>query len=51
MGPANKGDSKDNGVLGGEERGRSPSGAEPNTGGLHEGPPLTAERPGSKSWF
>src|SRR5665811_2427840 len=38
MGPTNKGDSKDNGALGGEKRGRSPSGAEPNAGGLHEGP-------------
>ena len=38
MGPTNKGDSKDNGALGGEERGRSPSGSEPNAGGLHGGP-------------
>jgi len=38
MGPANKGDRKDNGASGGEKRGRSPSASEPNAGGLHEGP-------------
>jgi transposase len=32
------GDKRDNGALGGEKRGRSPSGSEPNAGGLHEGP-------------
>ena len=35
MGSENK---RDNGALGGEERGRSPSASEPNAGGLHEGP-------------
>jgi len=29
---------KDGDALGGEERGRSPSGTEPNAGGLNEGP-------------
>jgi transposase len=38
MGPTDKRDGKDNGALGGEQRGRSPSGSEPNAGGLHEGP-------------
>ena len=38
MGPADKGEVRDDGALGGEERGRSPSGSEPNAGGLHEGP-------------
>jgi transposase len=28
----------ESGALDGEERGRSPSGSEPNAGGLHEGP-------------
>ena len=28
----------ESGALGGEKRGRSPSGSEPNAGGLHEGP-------------
>ena len=38
MGPADKGEVRDDGALGGEERGRSPSASEPNAGGLHEGP-------------
>lgn len=38
MGPANKGDSKNNGALGGAEEGRRPSASEPNADGLHEGP-------------
>jgi transposase len=38
MGPADRGDKKDNGALGGEQRGRSPSASEPNAGSLHEGP-------------
>ena len=32
------GTEKDGDAMGGEERGRSPSGSEPNAGGLHEGP-------------
>src|SRR5665811_822641 len=38
MGSAGKGNKRNDGALGGEERGRSPSGSEPNAGGLHEGP-------------
>src|SRR5659263_735986 len=38
MGPADKGEVRDDGALGGEKRGRSPSASEPNAGGLHEGP-------------
>jgi len=38
MGSGDKGNKRDNAALGGEERGRSQSGAEPNAGGLHEGP-------------
>jgi hypothetical protein len=38
MGPADRGDKKDNGALGGEQRGRSPSASEPNAGDLARGP-------------
>ncbi len=38
MGSTDNGKGRDNGALGGEKRGRSPSGSEPNAGGLHEGP-------------
>jgi transposase len=38
MGSSDKADRTDDDALGGEERGRSPSGSEPNAGGLHEGP-------------
>jgi len=38
MGSGDKGNKRDNGALGGEKRGRSPSASEPNAGGLHEGP-------------
>lgn len=38
MGSGDKGNKRNDGALGGEERGRSPSGSEPNAGGLHEGP-------------
>jgi hypothetical protein len=38
MGPTAKRDGKDDGALGTEQRGRSPSASEPNAGSLHEGP-------------
>jgi len=38
MGSGDKGNKRSDGALGGEERGRSPSGSEPNAGGLHQGP-------------
>ena len=38
MGSTGKGDKRDNGALGGAEEGRRPTEAEPNAGGLHEGP-------------
>jgi len=38
MGSSDKADRTDDGALGGEERGRGPSGSAPNAGGLNEGP-------------